>query len=42
MGFGTQSFVDGGTSWSVKNDAKYERIQRVIVPTVSGLNDRSK
>ena len=32
MSFGRQPFVTGGTSWSVKNDTKYERIRKVNVP----------
>ena len=32
MGSGTQPFVAGGTSWAVKNDAKFERIWKVSVP----------
>ena len=27
--------VAGGTSWSMKNDTKYERIRKVIVPEQS-------
>ena len=34
-GSGTQPFVAGGTSWSVKNDTKYERIWKTIVPEQS-------
>ena len=32
MGSGTQLFATGGTSWSVKNDTKYECISKVNVP----------
>ena len=35
MSFGRQPFVTGGTSWSVKNDTKYERIRKVNVPEQS-------
>ena len=35
MGSGTQLFVIGGTSWSVKNDTKYECITKVNVPEYS-------
>jgi hypothetical protein len=34
-GSGTQPFVAGGTSWSVKNDTKYERIWKINVPEQS-------
>ena len=35
MGSGTQPFVAGGTSWSVKNYAKYVHIRGVNVPEQS-------
>ena len=35
MGSGTQPFVAGCTSGSVKNDTKYERVWKVNVPEQS-------